>query len=130
MTRLKANLDRHGGRPANLTTEQFKFWIKNKNLKRHQFETPLMVRAIQKKLKMGYYPEDLLKVIENYSRLEKLGQAPGYGEWGLTECMRNCVYFDNLLDDKWPGFTPKPTGPNANILTEDYGLMKNGWSEE
>ena len=68
-----------------LTTEQFKFWMKNKNLKRHQFETPLMKAAIQKKLKMGYAPEDLLKVIENYSRLAELGQAPGYGNWGLTE---------------------------------------------
>jgi len=112
----------------NLETEQYKFWRKQKNLKRHHKETPLMKQAIQKKLKMGYSPEDLLKVIENYSRLGK--SAPGYGEWGLTECMRNKVYFDNLLDDKWQGFIERPSGPNSNVLAEDYGLYQHGWSEK
>ena len=111
-----------------LDTEQFKFWMKQKNLKRHQSETPLMKQAIQKKLKMGYAPEDLLKVIENYSRLVTEGTAPGYGEWGLTECMRNMVYFDNLLDDKWIGF--KSHYQPTTRLAEDGGLYKQGWSEE
>jgi len=125
----KGNLDRHGGRPANLTTEQFKSWMKHKNLKRHQFETPLMRIAIQKKLKMGYAPEDLLKVIDNYSRLADLGTAPGYGEWGLTECMRNCVWFDNLLDDEWEGFGSQPA-LKGTLLAEDGGLYQHGWSDE
>jgi len=113
-----------------LDTEQFKFWMKQKNLKRHQFETPLMKQAIQKKLKMGYAPEDLLKVIENYSGLVDLGTAPGYGEWGLTECMRNMVYFDNLLDDSWQGFHHRDSRPAEDRLAEDMGLYQHGWSEE
>jgi len=116
-----------GQTSRNLTTEQFKFWLKQKNLKRHQFETPLMRIAIQKKLKMGYSPEDLIKVIENYSRLVGEGTAPGYGDWGLTECMRNMVYFDNLLDDKWQGFIDRPS---THLLAEDIGLYQQGWSEE
>jgi len=111
-----------------LTTEQFKYWMKHKNLKRHQKETPLMKIAIQKKLKMGYSPEDLLKVIENYSRLVKEGTAPGYGQWGLTECMRNMVFFDNLLEDDWQGF--KPHFQPTTRLAEDIGLYQQGWSEE
>jgi len=117
-----------GQTSRNLTTEQYKFWMKQKNLKRHHFETPLMRVAIQKKLKMGYSPEDLLKVIENYSRLVDEGTAPGYGTWGLTECMRNMVYFDNLLDDKWIGF--KPHFQPTTRLAEDTGLYQHGWSEE
>jgi len=127
MTKVKGSYDRIPGPPRNLTTEQFKSWMKHKNLKRHQFETPLMRIAIQKKLKMGYSPEDLLKVIDNYSRLAELGQAPGYGNWGLTECMRNIVYFDNLLDDEWEGFM---TTKRAVQLAEDHGLYQHGWSEE
>jgi len=116
-----------GQTSRNLVTEQFKFWIKQKNLKRHTKETPLMRIAIQKKLKMGYSPEDLLQVIENYSRLVREGTAPGYGEWGLTELMRNMVYFDNLLDDKWQGFIERPSTP---VLAEDAALYRQGWSEE
>jgi len=114
---------------SNLTTEQFKHWMKHKNLKRHHKETPLMRLAIQKKLKMGYSPEELFQVIDNYSRLVKEGAAPGYGEWSLTELMRNRVYFDNLLDDKWRGFSQPPSS-SSNVLAEDYGLYQHGWSEK
>jgi len=109
-----------------LTTEQYKYWMKQKNLKRHHKETPLMKQAIQKKLKMGYSPEDLLKVIENYARLADEGSAPGYGDWTLTECMRNLVYFDNLLDDDWRGFVFH----QDTRLAEDVGLLQQGWTEE
>jgi len=63
-----------------------------------------MMKAVQYKLKMGYSPEDLYKVIDNYARLVESDRAPGYGEWGLGELMRNIAYFDMLLDDKWEGF--------------------------
>jgi len=125
MTKLKGNLDRHPGPPRKLDTEQYKYWMKHKNLKRHKFETPLMKIAIQKKLKMGYSPEDLFKVINNYSKLIEVGQAPGYNDWGLTELMRNRVFFDNLLDDDWQGFNGKDTR-----LAEDVGLLQQGWTEE
>jgi len=107
-------------------TEQYKHWLSKSNLKKHHKETPLMVKAIQKKLKMGYQPEDLLKVIDNYSRLVETKTAPGYGDWGLTELMRNCMYFDNLLDDDWQGFSSPPD----TRIAEDKGLYKHGWSEE
>jgi len=110
-----------------MDTEQFKHWMKHKCLKRHQRETPLMKMAIQKKLKMGYHPEDLFKVIDNYARLVEDCCAPGYGNWGLTELMRNREYFDLLLDDDWRGFIPRPRG---KPLAEDLGIYQQGWSEE
>jgi hypothetical protein len=88
-------------------TEQFKRWKSHGCLMRHRKETPLMRRYIQTKLRMGYSPEDLLAVIDNYARLVQAGAAPGYGKWSLTELMRNTVYFDNLLDDNWDGFEIK-----------------------
>jgi len=112
---------------AKLETEQYKHWMRHRNLKRHKFETPLMKRAIQGKLKMGYSPEDLFKVIDNYSRLVEHNCAPGYNEWGLTELMRNRVYFDNLLDDDWKGFG---YDVKDNRLAEDVGLLQQGWTEE
>jgi len=108
-------------------TEQFKHWLKKKNLKKHHKETPLMREAIQKKLKMGYSPEDLFKAIDNYSRLVGVGTAPGYGDWGLTELMRNRDYFDLLLDDDWQGFRYYSKDKR---LAEDEGLLQRGWTEE
>ena len=75
-----------------------------------------MRRYIKAKIKQGYTQADLCQAIDNYSRLGV--SAPGYGNWGLTELMRNTVYFDSLLDDDWEGFVQALPDPKLAVEPE------------
>ena len=63
-----------------------------------------MRKFAKSKITAGYKEEELFLVIDNYARLKAKDHAPGYGNWGLTELMRNTEWFDSLLDPDWAGF--------------------------
>ena len=104
---LEANLQKKALKETlkrNIDVRVFDHWMSHAVLKRHKRLTPLMRKFTKSKITAGYKEEELFLVIDNYARLKAKDHAPGYGNWGLTELMRNSEWFDSLLDPNWEGF--------------------------